>query len=84
MKQDSKRPTKPRIPCQPDGPLLAPRDLANYLGVSVRTVWRLLAAGELPEPFYVGARPRWSPNAIIAWQEAKKLETRTREVRQAG
>ena len=36
--------------------LLDVREVAQVLGIAVRTVWRLSATGELPQPVRIGAR----------------------------
>lgn len=43
------------------------RTLALELGVSVRTVERLRAAGVLPPTVPGLSHPRWSTEAIMAW-----------------
>ncbi len=42
---------------------LSARQLAGLLSISVRSVWRLAAAGKLPEPVRLGRR-------IARWREA--------------
>jgi excisionase family DNA binding protein len=39
--------------------LMCVKDVAKLLGVSVRTVWRLVSAGELPKPCSIGQCSRW-------------------------
>ncbi len=34
-------------------------DVAQMLGVSARTVWRLAEVGQLPRPLHVGRAARW-------------------------
>lgn len=43
------------------------RQLAVALGVSLRTVWRLAAAGKLPKPVRIGSGKRWRREEILAW-----------------
>ncbi len=46
--------------------------LAQYLGVSVRSLDRANAAGLLPRPdLVVGRSPRWSPDTIKRWLKAR-------------
>ena len=51
-----------------DDVLLDPTALAAVLRIDVRTLRRLRAAGEIPEPISLGARrPRWRKHVIDAW-----------------
>jgi len=51
-----------------DDVLLDPTALAALLKIDVRTLRRLRAAGEIPEPISLGARrPRWRKHVIDAW-----------------
>lgn len=50
--------------------LLSVSDLARVLRTSNRTIWRLLAAGKLPEPVRLGARPRWTAETLRQWVRA--------------
>lgn len=50
--------------------LLTTGDMAALLQTSTRTIWRLLAAGKLPKPLQVGARPRLLVREIGAWIDA--------------
>ncbi|MEW6744791.1 MAG: helix-turn-helix domain-containing protein [Planctomycetota bacterium] len=47
--------------------LISARELAELLGVSLRTIWRLESAGKLPESVYLGSSKRWSRQAIEEW-----------------
>ncbi len=48
------------------------RGLGRFLGVSVRTLDRAIAAGLLPRPdLVVGRSPRWSPDTINRWLKAR-------------
>ena len=49
--------------------LISARTLANTLSTSVRTVWRLRSAGELPKPVKIGASVRWRSTDIDQWIE---------------
>jgi len=47
-------------------PLLTVRELATKLRVSRATVWRMVAAGRLPDPVYPSWRtPRWREHECI-------------------
>lgn len=47
--------------------LIPPCEVAHLLGISVRTLWRLLAAGEVPEPVRLRKAVRWRRSDIEAW-----------------
>lgn len=52
-------------------PLLLSADrLADLLGVSVRTLWRLRSAGRVPRPVHLGASVRWRADEITLWVAA--------------
>lgn len=53
-------------------PLLAVREVAALLGVSVPTVYRGVAAGTLPRPVKIGAASRWPRSEIRAFIERAK------------
>ena|SRR5271157_990590 len=51
---------------------LSKRGLAEYLGVSTRTLDRSIAMGLLPKPdLVVGRSPRWSPETVRKWLRAR-------------
>ena len=51
-----------------EGALLVSADtLAQMLEISVRTLWRLRAAGKLPAPVRLGGSVRWRPRDIESW-----------------
>jgi predicted DNA-binding transcriptional regulator AlpA len=61
-----------RQPIQPEAAtavenLWTPKDLATYLRVSVRMTQRLVSAGQLPKPVYVGRLPRWNAAVVKAY-----------------
>jgi predicted DNA-binding transcriptional regulator AlpA len=45
-------------------PLLRKKDLAQRYGYSMRGLDKLIAAGVIPRPSYLGRYPFWSPNQI--------------------
>jgi len=51
-----------------NGPILLPvGQVARLLGISSRTVWRRLSAGEMVEPVRIGASVRWRRRDIDEW-----------------
>jgi predicted DNA-binding transcriptional regulator AlpA len=48
--------------------MLDVKRLADRLGASVRTVWRLFSAGVLPKPVQVGRCTRWFESDIEEFQ----------------
>jgi excisionase family DNA binding protein len=50
-----------------DKDLFTPREVAAKLSVSVRTLWRMLARGEVPEPIRYNRR-------LVRWK-ARDLQT---------
>ena len=52
--------------------LLNVRDVAQALGMSERTVWRLSAIGDIPPPIRIGRNVRWRRVTIEAWIEKKE------------
>ena len=47
--------------------LLTIRELATILKVSQRSIWRLVAAGQLVEPLRIGGSIRWRCEDIRDW-----------------
>lgn len=47
--------------------LISADDLAVLIGVSTRTVWRLLSAGKLIEPVRFGGNVRWNRECLEDW-----------------
>jgi excisionase family DNA binding protein len=43
------------------------REVADLLQVSLRRVWQMRDAGEIPQPFPVGRLVRWSRTVIDEW-----------------
>jgi excisionase family DNA binding protein len=53
---------------EPGQPLLITvNELANQLGISVRTVWRLISSGEMVKPVRFGKNVRWRFDEIRQW-----------------
>lgn len=53
--------------------LLDPKATAALIGVSVRTLWRLLSAGQFIEPVRIGTRiVRFKASDVIRWADARK------------
>jgi excisionase family DNA binding protein len=57
-----------------DDPLLSPEELADYLGVSLQTVYRWAATGVGPNRIKVGRHTRYRLSMINAW-----LDSRTKQ-----
>lgn len=47
--------------------LVSAEKLAQQLDISIRTLWRLRAAGKLPAPVRLGGSVRWRVEEIQAW-----------------
>lgn len=58
--------------------LLSAETLAEHLGFSARTIWRLRSAGKLPQPVRIGGSVRWRAEDIEAWIRAGCPEIETR------
>jgi len=53
---------------QIDEPLLINADeLAVLLGMSARTIWRMLSTGKLIEPLRLGGSTRWRLEEVRQW-----------------
>jgi predicted DNA-binding transcriptional regulator AlpA len=51
--------------------LIDAQEVARRLGLSERTVWRLTAAGKLPNPISIGDKSkRWRAKEIRSWVAA--------------
>lgn len=50
-----------------DDELLNARQVAKVLKISVRTLWRLVASFQAPQPVRLGRNTRWLKSAVIAW-----------------
>lgn len=49
--------------------LIGAETVAEMLGVSTRTVWRLLSAGKFVEPLRLGGSVRWRLYEVEEWVE---------------
>lgn len=49
--------------------LIPAEEVALMLGVSERTLWRLLSAGKVPEPLRIGRNTRWRAAEVREWIE---------------
>ena len=47
--------------------LITAADFAGMLKVSVRTLWRLRSAGQIPEPVRLGGAVRWRLDEVKNW-----------------
>ena len=47
--------------------MLKVSDVAERLGCSTRTVYRLIATGNLPKPLRIGKLIRWEREGFEAW-----------------
>lgn len=68
-------------------PLLGVREVAEYLGVSVRTVWGLRAEGNFAPGTRIGKRVVWRESILLAWVEQateQSGEAATYKFRSAG
>lgn len=46
--------------------LLSVEEVGQMLGISSRTVWRMVSAGEIPEPVKIGGSTKWRRSDIQA------------------
>ncbi len=47
--------------------LMDVKELARYLSMSVRAIWRMRDAGTLPRPLTLGRAVRWNRAQISEW-----------------
>lgn len=57
------------------------REVASILNISTRSVWRLVATGELPKPVRFGRSARWRLADIEACIEARTNENHNGQTR---
>jgi predicted DNA-binding transcriptional regulator AlpA len=57
---------------------LAAKDAAALLGISRAQLWKLHAAGKLPQPVYLGSKaPRWRASELREWLAAGAPDLQT-------
>ena len=61
--------SEPQITIGPQKLLLRVEDVAAALSVSVRKVWQMASAGDLPQPIHLGRTTRWRRADLEAWIE---------------
>jgi excisionase family DNA binding protein len=60
----------------PRAPLLIrAEEVARLVGVSTRTLWRLVNAGEFPRPIHVGRNTRWRAADVEGWVSRRRPTT---------
>jgi excisionase family DNA binding protein len=47
--------------------LLTADEVAQLLGISTRTLWRLCSAGRCPPPLRIGGNTRWRRAEVECW-----------------
>ncbi len=67
----SQQPTPVSAEC-----LLRARELAALLAISIRTVWRLTAAGDLPAPVRFGGTTRWRHSDVVRFIARQSARSR--------
>ena len=70
-------------PPTPEGlaPLLRPQAVARALGISTRTLERLLSGGRFPAPdLRIGRATLWRPATVRVWIDAEADRQRRRPV----
>lgn len=53
--------------------LLTVKEVSYMLGVSTRTVWRRVSAGEMPEPIQVGRLAKWRRSEVERWLNGPRI-----------
>jgi excisionase family DNA binding protein len=54
-------------PCEPKPLLIPAGEVAEMLGISTRTLWRLVGAGRVPAPIRLRGSTRWPREQIRSW-----------------
>ena len=58
--------------------ILRPRELANHVGLSLATVWRLRRRGDLPEPIRLSPGcVGWRSSVVDAWLQTRSQTDRS-------
>jgi excisionase family DNA binding protein len=60
-------PTLPRPSIAGTPQLITVDELSKLLGMSKRTVWRLLSVGQVPRPVRIGRSTRWRLDEVRRW-----------------
>lgn len=60
-------PSRTQKPDEEPTLLVSAEKLAQLLDISIRTLWRLRAAGKLPAPVRLGGSVRWRVDEVQAW-----------------
>ena len=50
--------------------LINAHELAEILGISQRTIWRLISTGKLIQPIRIGTSVRWRLDQVNEWIES--------------
>ncbi len=60
------------------------RDIAEFYGVSGRTIQRWVKSGQLPPPFRMGVKRLWLPEQVKDWmaRQSKEAEAEAEKERQ--
>lgn len=61
--------SKPSVPSPPREPLIRSAEVASRLGISQRSLHRLVASGGFPAPLRIGRSVRWQPSQVDAFIE---------------
>jgi excisionase family DNA binding protein len=67
LKRDAESVLEEQESAEADDTLLTPKQLAGLFKISVRTLWRWRAKGELPEPIRLGGCIRWRKTDVHKW-----------------
>lgn len=69
MRATNNEPLEERQPLQEErvSLLATPKQVAELLQVSTRTLWRMRSAGSLPTPIRLGSAVRWRRDEIEQW-----------------
>ena len=59
--------------------LITAMQVSQIIGVSKRTVWRMLSAGQLIKPIRIGSNTRWRREELLDWIDAGCPSATTRE-----
>jgi len=64
--------------------LLTVKEVAEMLGLSERTIYRLADSGAMPRPVKIGAAVRWRRNELDQWIEEGCPASRGKAKKNAG